>query len=150
VTKPGEVDPDDAERIFLQVKEPGSMSPETEQIFDFIIDQFAGDVQPSDEYVDALIDVLMNQILTEEMSPAEAADILEPTSPKIAAQVRSLKSPEAVVAYINVVVAILQLILAMMNLANQPTRATPQQIVINIQNSTTVNMSTPPDQHPRQ
>jgi hypothetical protein len=65
---------------------------------------------------------------------AELANLIESTAPELAKQVRSLKTPEEVRDWISIWLALLQVILGVLD---------HQQIVINIQQNETINITIP-------
>ncbi len=73
----------------------------------------------------------------------ELARLIEPTAPELAQQIRLLNTPEAVREWIVIWLTILQVIVGVMELIDDPS---PQnQIVINIEhNETTINLPAPP------
>lgn len=81
-------------------------------------------------------------------SPEKLAEATEPTAPKVAEHVRSLKSPEAVTAYINLLIAVISLMLQLSNVFHHPPPpGTTQQITININVTNapvSVNVTNPP------
>jgi hypothetical protein len=109
-----------------------------DDIFDMIIDQFAGGT-PSDEKIDSLLTRLLDTLAGDLEQPEKLAEAIEPTAPKIAERVRSLTNPEAVTAYINLLIAVINLILLLSNTFHHPPPAGgTQQIIFNITNNTSI------------
>jgi hypothetical protein len=117
-----------------------------DEILSNLLDQLAGHIAPPQEELDALMNKLIEWASGEHVgTPDELAAAIEPTAPNVAEKVRSLKNPEAVLAYINILTAIMQLILLFSNtLHHPPPPGTTQQIVFNIQTTNVTNLPPPP------
>ena len=81
----------------------------------------------------------------------ELAKQIERLAPELANQVRLLKTPQDVMAWIQMWLAVLQVILGVMALNDDPPPLPPNQIVINIEhNETTINLPPPQPAPPLQ
>jgi hypothetical protein len=113
---------------------------EIDGLFDKVIDVLAADIPASDEEMDGLLNKTLDALMHAGVlsgSPDEVADAIEPAAPKVAAQVRSLKDAEAVTTYINLLIAVINLILLLSNTFHHtPAPGMTQQIIFNITNVT--------------
>lgn len=112
-------------------------------VFDQMIDDFARDVPPEEltKSMEAFLDLLID-IASIESQPEELAQAIEPSAPKVADRVRSLNSPEAIAAYINLLIAVLTFMLFVGKTFHRPPApGVTQQITINI-----TNVNNPPSQ----
>jgi hypothetical protein len=114
------------------------------EIVDDMLADLAGAFVPETVSFDALLERIFN-LVAEEAPSEDVAAVIGPTAPKIAEHIRSLKSREAIAAYINLLAAIVTLIAACASQHDEPA-GTTQQIVVNT-NTTNVaneNASPPP------
>jgi hypothetical protein len=114
------------------------------EIVDDMLADLAGAFVPETVNFDALLERMFN-LVAEEAPSEDVAAVIGPTAPKIAEHIRSLKSREAIAAYINLLAAIVTLIAACASQHDEPA-GTTQQIVVNT-NTTNVaneNASPPP------
>lgn len=80
---------------------------------------------------------------------AELAALMAPTAPEIAEHFRSLKSPEAVLVYVDILIGLLQLLVALIALPDDPPAPQGPQISINIDTTHITNAPAAPTYSPK-
>lgn len=116
-----------------------------------VTDFFANVSRVASNLTKPQLETLLEQLMKGQMwgvdvgsaSGESLANLIEPTSPEIARQVRSLTSPETIAIYVATLISLLQLILAAIDLLNEPPSSPNQHIEIHIDTDVT-NFPAPP------
>ncbi|OBH12088.1 hypothetical protein [Mycobacterium sp. E1747] len=104
-------------------------------LFDQLIDKFEAGHTADSQEVDALLDAVLYVLQNSEdyESPEKLAEAIEQTAPKVAQHIRSLQSPDAIAAYINLLTAIIVWMTQLSNaLHNPPPPGQTQQVTVNV------------------